>query len=26
VAGDYMSDTGNGRNVLYFALRNAFKF
>lgn len=26
VAGDYMSDTGNGRNVLYFALKNAFKF
>jgi hypothetical protein len=26
VAGDYMSDTGNGQNVLYFALRNAFKF
>lgn len=26
VAGNYMSDTGNGRNVLYFALKNAFKF
>jgi hypothetical protein len=26
VAGDYMSDTGNGLNVLYFALKNAFKF
>jgi len=26
VAGDYMSDTGNGRDVLYFALKNAFKF
>lgn len=26
VAGDYVSDTGNGQNVLYFALKNAFKF
>lgn len=26
VAGDYMSDTGNGRDVIYFALKNAFKF
>lgn len=26
VAGDYISDTGNGQNVLYFALKNAFKF
>ena len=26
VAGDYMSDTGNGRDVMYFALKNAFKF
>jgi hypothetical protein len=25
-AGDYMSDTGNGRDVMYFALKNAFKF
>ena len=26
VAGDYISDTGNGRDVIYFALKNAFKF
>jgi hypothetical protein len=25
-AGDYMSSTGNGRDVIYFALKNAFKF
>ncbi len=26
VAGDYMSDTGNGKDVMYFAFKNAFKF
>jgi len=26
LAGNYMSDTGNGRDVMYFALKNAFKF
>jgi hypothetical protein len=26
VAGDYMSSTGNGRDVMYLAIKNAFKF